>query len=74
MDLSVSAPAAILAVTRRRTRVPLKNISIINERNEYRFAIDQIKDPYSFKYMPDIIDVYPIEKNFNPGISMVMKF
>lgn len=32
------------------------------------------KDPYKFKYMPEIIDSYPMDDSVNPGYAMVKIF
>ncbi len=71
MNLSIKAPAAILAINRSKNVVPLKDISIIQDANGYKIGISQVKDPYNFKYMPELIDVYPQDNGVNPGIAMV---
>lgn len=70
MNLSIKAPAAILAINRSKKDVPLKDVSIVNSPNGYRIGISQVKDPYGFKYMPELIDVYPNNDEVNPGIAM----
>ena len=47
-----------------RTKQQLFNVN-------FKFII--AKDPYKFRYMPEIIDSYPNDDNVNPGYAMVIK-
>jgi hypothetical protein len=71
MNLNVKSPAAIFAVSRCKDRVPLKDIKIIYDKIQgSKFGIVQAKSPYAQKYMPEILDGYPVNSNVNPGIGV----
>jgi hypothetical protein len=71
MNLGVKTQAAVFCINRNKGAVPLKEISIMQENHGYKFGVYQVKDPYGFTYMPEIIDVYP-DNDINPGIAMVL--
>ena len=70
MKLPFKSSGAILTINRGKFNVPLKDVNCVFN-NGYKIGISKVKDPYGFKYMPDLIDVYPNDKKMNPGVAMV---
>ena len=72
--------AGILGITRDKYKIALKDVCLapdFNNSNNQKIAIIQskellklVRDPYKYRYMPEIIDHYPLE-NINPGYAMV---
>ena len=81
---TVRSRCAVLLISRKNTSLPLKDIQIIKKDNgNFNFGIVKNKSPYSFKYIPEILDQYPpdIEKNstvsmfcFPEGLSIVEQY
>jgi len=74
--------AAILAISREKNRLALKDIWLAPDfcnSNSQKIAIIQgiklikmlARDPYRYRYIPEIIDNYPSDIEVNPGYAMV---
>ncbi len=62
---------AVLAVSRLKSSLPLIDIEIIESSgHSKKIGVHKCKDPLNMKFLPDVIDVYPTEYVFNPGIAM----
>ena len=72
LKLPVKTQAAVLLISRSLSSLPLKDIKIqmAHGQSSYQFGITKHKTPYMYKYMPEIIDMYPLEKIVNPGIAV----
>ena len=72
MNLPNKSKASVLLISRNLNSLPLKEIIIQRKKNSslYTFGISRHKSPYTFKYMPEILDNYPINNDVNNGISL----
>jgi hypothetical protein len=62
---------AVLTVCREKINLPLSDITIIDSPgNTKRIGVQKTKDPFTFKYLPEVLDIYPPEGLYNPGIAM----
>jgi len=65
-------PATLLLINRKTKFLPLKQVfyQYIKEKNSYGFSIERHKSPYAYKYLPEILDMYPKNENKNPSIAL----
>ncbi|MCQ2816163.1 MAG: hypothetical protein MJ252_02745 [archaeon] len=60
----------VILVTRAHKTLPLKSINEVNDLcSKYPFQFEYSPSPYNLKYMPELIDSYPIN-SVNPSIGM----
>ena len=71
LNLPVKSKYSVLLISRKYTLLPLKDI-IIQRRQDgnYNFGIKRNKTPYSYRYIPEILDQYPQGEETNSSISM----
>ena len=63
----------VLILINRKTKfLPIQQIIFQKkpEEKSYRFSILRHKSPYSYKYLPEIIDTYPPNEDKNPSIAL----
>ena len=60
----------VLLISRKNTLLPLKEILIQRKGEKFNFQINRNKSPYSFKYIPEILDQYPPDEESNSSVSM----
>ena len=71
LNLSLHSRCAVLLISRTYKSLALKNISIIKTKNKsFNFGISKNKSPYSFKYIPEILDQYPPDGENNSSVPM----
>ena len=62
---------SVLAVSRLKSSLPLIDIEIIeNSGHSKKIGVHKCKDPLNMKFLPDVLDMYPLDCVFNPGIAM----
>ena len=62
----------ILLINRKIKFLPLKQVNYIYipEKKIYSFSIERHTSPYTYKYLPEILDIYPLNENKNPSIAL----
>ena len=60
----------VLLISRKNTLLPLKEILIQRKGEKFNFQINRNKSPYSFKYIPEILDQYPTDEERDSSVSM----
>ncbi len=72
-NLLVKSDAAVLLVSRSYKNLPLREIQITPkpEKKTVQFGVMLHKSPYIYKYLPEIIDNYPIDQSLNPGTAVL---
>ena len=71
LNLSLDSKCVVLLISRKYTSLPLRDISIIKQKNKnFNFGIVKNKSPYSFTYIPDILDQYPSDGENNSSVPM----
>ena len=70
--LQTKKPCVVLSITRAKTFLPFKDIYIKQnlKNNFFQFAFYKHKSPYSYKYMPEILDNYPPDEDSNSSIAL----
>ena len=72
LNLPIKKKAALLLVCRKTCFLPLK--SVIMQKNpdnkSYNFCLFRHKSPYSSKYLPEILDFYPLNESPNNAVAM----
>jgi hypothetical protein len=72
--LNTKSPGAVLTISRAKTTLPLKDISIVESNNlneaHFKIGVSRVTNPLEFSYLPEIVDIYPIEENISPGVAM----
>jgi len=72
LNLNSKSPAAIIGVKRRTDKIALKDAALlIDKSGHHKIGVFSNKNPYEFKYLPELIDVYPLNSNVEPSIGMV---
>ena len=74
-NLPSKKPTAIILINRKTKFLPLKQvdfnkINLTQNKKSYNFSIIRHKSPYSYKYLPEILDIYPLNENKNPSIAL----
>lgn len=65
--------AAILGIKRKFNALAIKDATILTDKAGInKIGIYASKDPYEFKYLPELIDVYPLNSGIEPSIGMVI--
>ena len=72
MQLTSKKSCVVPAVTRTYSILPFKDIYITHntQNNFYQLKFHKHKSPFSFKYMPKILDNYPPEEEPNSSIAL----
>ena len=72
LNLPAKKKAALLLICRKTVFLPLKEVVLQKKReeNSYQFGVQRHKSPYIYKYMPEIIDSYPINEEPNHSVGM----
>ena len=71
IHLPMKSPCAIFLITRRNESLPFKDISIIKKGGgNFNLARLKHKSPYTYKYIPEILDQYPPNIETNSSVSM----
>ena len=71
MKITTKKPCVVIAVTRTHSILPFKDIYILHTQNNfYQFKFYKHLSPFSFKYMPIILDSYPPEEETNSSIAL----
>ena len=72
LNLPCKKPVAIILINRKTKFLPLKQVDLnINiSQKSFNFCIERHKSPYSYKYLPEILDIYPLNENKNPSIAL----
>ena len=65
-------PAIVLLINRKIKFLPLKRVTYqyVPEKNTYSFILERHTSPYAYKYLPEILDIYPLNENKNPSIAL----
>ena len=71
MNIKLNTPAAVIIITREKSKLPLKKIQIkLLKDNQYQFRRNHHISPFLTKYNPEILDQYPRNDEINNSISM----
>ena len=71
LNLKIKSKSAVLLISRKYTSLPYKDITIKRKQNgTFNFAVSKNKSPYSYKYLPEILDQYPPGAVNNSSVSM----
>ena len=71
MKINLNTPAAVIAITRKKSFLPLKRIQIkLLKDNQYQFRKNNHISPFLAKYNPEILDQYPRSEEINNSVSM----
>ena len=72
LNINNNGPAAILGIKRKFNALAIKDATILTDKaGVNKIGIFASKDPYEFKYLPELIDVYPLNCGIEPSIGMV---
>jgi len=72
LNINNKASAAILGIKRKFNALALKDATIITDKSGInKIGVYSNKDPSEFKYLPELIDVYPLNSGIEPSIGMV---
>lgn len=72
LNINTKNPAAVIGVKRKYNALALKDASILTDKQGLnKIGVYSNKDPYEFKYLPELIDYYPINSGIEPSIGMV---
>ena len=70
LNLPTKSKCCVLLITRKYTSLPLKDIIVMKKQDgQFNFGITRNKSPYLYKYIPEILDQYPLKEN-NSSVSM----
>ena len=70
LNLPSRKKAAFLLINRKTCFLPLLNIILQKNNNSYNFGLIRHKSPYSFKYLPEVLDIYPNNEEQNKAVAM----
>ena len=71
LNLGVKSQGAIFLITRKYTFLPFKDISIKKkEGGDFNLVRVKNKSPYTYRYIPEILDQYPPGVETNSSVSM----
>ena len=72
LNLSIKKRAVLLLISRKTIFLPLKDVIIQKrkDQNSYQFGLSRHKSPYIYKYLPEIIDSYPINETPNQAVAL----
>ena len=72
LNLPAKKEAVVLLICRKTIFLPLKEVVLQKqkEQNSYKFGVLRHKSPYLYKYMPEIIDSYPINEGANQAVGL----
>jgi hypothetical protein len=71
LKLSTEKSAVLTICRENKEKLPLSDITIFDSPgNTKRIGVNKVKDPFTFKYLPEVLDIYPPEIIYNPGIAM----
>jgi hypothetical protein len=60
-------------VKRKFDKIALRDATLIIDNNGYhKIGVFSNKIPFEYKYLPELIDVYPLNSNVQPSIGMVI--
>lgn len=72
LNINNKAPAAILGIKRKYNALAIKDATILTDKAGInKIGVFSSKDPFEFKYLPELIDVYPLNSGIEPSIGMV---
>jgi hypothetical protein len=72
LNLNSKSPAAIIGVKRNCDKIALKDATLIIDKSGYhKIGVFSNKNPFEYKYLPELIDVYPLNYNVEPSLGMV---
>jgi hypothetical protein len=72
LNFNPNSPAAIIGVLRKKDKIALKDAAVITDKSgQYKLGAFSNKNPYNFKYLPELIDSYPLNSHVEPSIGMV---
>ena len=85
LNLPTKKNGLLLLISRKTIFLPLKKVIIQRSKvnnNSYSFGVNRHQSPYNYKYLPEVLDTYPInEKNqavamfcFPEGVKIKDKF
>lgn len=75
LNINNKGPAAILGIKRKFNALAIKDATILTDKaGVNKIGVFGTKDPYEFKYLPELIDVYPLNSGIEPSIGMVFIF
>jgi hypothetical protein len=46
---------------------------VIDNKGHHKIGVFSNKNPFDFKYLPELLDRYPLNSNVEPSIGMVKK-
>ena len=71
LNLSSKQKCTVLLISRKNTSLPFCDITIRRKKNgSFNFAVSKNQSPYSFKYIPEILDQYPPSTENNSSVAM----
>ena len=72
LSLPTKKKAALLMVSRKTYFLPIKAVIIQKnkENKSYTFHVQRHKSPYLFKYLPEVLDFYPLNDTPNKAVAM----
>ena len=72
LNLPTPKKAALLLICRKTIYLPLKEVIFQKKPGQttYQFGILRHKSPYSYKYMPEVLDSYPMKEKLNQSIGL----
>ena len=71
LNLSSKQKCTVLLISRKFTSLPFCDITIRRKKNgSFNFAVSKNQSPYSFKYIPEILDQYPPLSVNNSSVAM----
>jgi len=75
LNINNKSSAAIIGIKRKFNALALKDATILTDKSGLnKIGVYTHKDPYEFKYLPELIDVYPVDCGIEPSIGMVKEF
>lgn len=72
LNLPTKKSGALLLISRKTIFLPLKDVIMQKKKdqNSYQFGLSRHKSPYLYKYLPEIIDSYPINEPPNQAVAL----
>ena len=72
LNFNTKKKAAIILICRKISFLPIIKIFFTNNQNSqnYKINVMRYKSPYSYKYLPEILDSYPNNEAQNKALSM----
>ena len=73
LNLPTKKKGLLLLISRKTIFLPLRKVIMQRTKgnnNSYSFGVNRHQSPYNYKYLPEVLDTYPINEKQNQALAM----